>query len=66
MKKIFLTGADGFIGSHILESLVKKNYKVKALVYYNSFNSYGWIDKIEHKIKKKKLKLFRVILETRK
>ena len=53
MKKIFLTGADGFIGSHILESLVKKNYKVKALVYYNSFNSYGWIDKIEHKIKKK-------------
>ena len=35
-----------------LESLVKKNYKVKALVYYNSFNSYGWIDKIEHKIKK--------------
>ena len=65
MKKIFLTGADGFIGSHILESLVKKNYKVKALVYYNSFNSYGWIDKIEHKIKKK-LKLFRVILETRK
>ena len=65
MKKIFLTGADGFIGSHILESLVKKNYKVKALVYYNSFNSYGWIDKIEHKIKKK-LKLFQVILETRK
>ena len=53
MKKIFLTGADGFIGSHILESLVKKNYKVKALVYYNSFNSYGWIDKIEPKIKKK-------------
>ena len=57
MKKIFLTGADGFIGSHILESLVKKNYKVKALVYYNSFNSYGWIDKIEPKIKKKILKI---------
>lgn len=53
MKKIFLTGADGFIGSHILENLVKKNYKVKALVYYNSFNSYGWIDKIDDKIKKK-------------
>ena len=52
MKKIFLTGADGFIGSHILENLVKKNYKVKALVYYNSFNSYGWIDKIDPQIKK--------------
>ena len=35
MKKIFLTGADGFIGSHILEKLVRKKYKVKALVYYN-------------------------------
>lgn len=53
MKKIFLTGADGFIGSHILEKLVRKKYKVKALVYYNSFNNHGWIDKIDNEIKKK-------------
>ena len=53
MRKVFVTGADGFIGSHLVETLVKKNYKVKALVYYNSFNSFGWLDKINSKIKKK-------------
>ncbi len=53
MKKVFVTGADGFIGSHLVEALVKKNYKVKALVYYNSFNSFGWLDKINSKVKKK-------------
>ena len=42
--KIFLTGADGFIGSHLAELLVKKGFNVKALTYYNSFNSWGWLD----------------------
>ena len=38
-NKIFVSGADGFIGSHLTEALVKKGYNVKALVLYNSFNS---------------------------
>ena len=50
--KIFLTGADGFIGSHLAESLVKKGEEVKALVQYNSFNSWGWIDSFENELKK--------------
>lgn len=53
MKKIFITGAEGFIGSHLVELLVKKNFKVKALVQYNSFNSWGWIDTLDKKIKSK-------------
>lgn len=44
MKKILVTGADGFIGSHLTEELVKQGYDVKAFVYYNSFNSWVWID----------------------
>ena len=44
MEKILVTGADGFIGSHLTEELVKKGYKVKAFVYYNSFNTWGWLD----------------------
>lgn len=47
MKTIFVTGADGFIGSHLTEALVKKNYKVKALVQYNSYNSWGWLDTLD-------------------
>jgi NAD dependent epimerase/dehydratase len=43
-KKILVTGADGFIGSHLVEKLVDLNYQVKAFVYYNSFNSWGWLD----------------------
>lgn len=41
---VMVTGADGFIGSHLTEELVKKGEKVKAFCYYNSFNSCGWID----------------------
>jgi len=43
-KKILVTGADGFIGSHLVEKLVDDGYSVKAFVYYNSFNSWGWLD----------------------
>lgn len=42
--KVLVTGADGFIGSHLVEELVKKGYEVKAFVYYNSFNTWGWLD----------------------
>lgn len=44
MKKVLVTGADGFIGSHLTESLLGKGYDVKAFTYYNSFNTWGWLD----------------------
>lgn len=44
MKKVFITGADGFIGSHLTELLVKSGYDVRVLVQYNSFSKWGWID----------------------
>jgi dTDP-glucose 4,6-dehydratase len=43
-KKILVTGADGFIGSHLTEELVRRGANVKAFVQYNSFNSWGWLD----------------------
>lgn len=45
-KRVLITGADGFIGSHLTEALVKEGCKVKAFCYYNSFNSWGWLDTI--------------------
>lgn len=42
--KVLVTGSDGFIGSHLTEELVKRGYLVKAFVYYNSFNNWGWLD----------------------
>ncbi|MEY3721634.1 MAG: hypothetical protein RL618_2153 [Pseudomonadota bacterium] len=42
--KILVTGADGFIGSHLIETLVRAGHEVKAFVLYNSFNSWGWLD----------------------
>ena len=51
--RILVTGAEGFIGSHLVEMLVKKKYDVRALVLYNSFNSWGWIDSFPKKIKNK-------------
>ena len=50
--KIFLTGSEGFIGSHLAEKLVNKGHDVTCLVLYNSFNSWGWLDKIDKKLKK--------------
>ncbi|SEA51318.1 dTDP-glucose 4,6-dehydratase [Pseudobutyrivibrio sp. ACV-2] len=50
MSKVLVTGSDGFIGSHLVEELVKKGYEVKAFVYYNSFNNWGWLDTLDKSI----------------
>ena len=50
-KKILVTGADGFIGSHLTEHLVQLGADVRAFVYYNSFNSWGWLDDADPGIK---------------
>ncbi|HKZ57925.1 MAG TPA: GDP-mannose 4,6-dehydratase, partial [Thermodesulfovibrionales bacterium] len=51
-KKVLVTGADGFIGSHLVERLLEENCQIKAFVYYNSFNSWGWLDTFpENKLK---------------
>ena len=44
MKRILVTGADGFIGSHLTEALIRRGLSVRAFVMYNSFNSWGWLD----------------------
>lgn len=51
MMKILVTGADGFIGSHLTECLVRLGYKVRAFVLYNSFNSWGWLDRCAEDVK---------------
>jgi NAD dependent epimerase/dehydratase len=51
-KTVFLTGAEGFIGSHMVEALVKKNFNVKALVLYNSFKDTGWLSVLDKEILK--------------
>lgn len=51
-KKILVTGADGFIGSHLTETLIRQGHDVKAFVFYNSFNSWGWLDHADSDIRK--------------
>lgn len=51
--KVFVTGADGFIGSHLCEALVAKGYEVKALALYNSFGKFGWLDSLDKSVRDK-------------
>jgi NAD dependent epimerase/dehydratase len=57
IKKVLITGADGFIGSHLTEALIDAGYQVRAFVYYNSFNSWGWIDALLPE-QKEKIEIF--------
>lgn len=57
MKKVLVTGADGFIGSHLTELLLEKGYQTKAFVYYNSFNTWGWLDTLSQD-KMKEIEVF--------
>lgn len=52
-KKVLVTGADGFIGSHLVEALLNEGCHVKAFCFYNSFNSWGWIDVLDEEVKNK-------------
>lgn len=57
MKNVLVTGADGFIGSHLVEYLLEKGYNVRAFTYYNSFNTWGWLDSLP-KEKLKEIDIF--------
>lgn len=48
MKDVLVTGADGFIGSHLTELLLEEGYHVRALAQYNSFNNWGWLEQVRH------------------
>ena len=52
-NKIFVTGSEGFVGSHIVQLLIKKGFFVKALIQYNSFSSWGWLEELNKNEKKK-------------
>ena len=48
MNKVLVTGADGFIGSHLTQALLDEGCEVRALAQYNSFNNWGWLEDIRH------------------
>ena len=52
-KRILITGADGFIGSHLTEALIRQGHNVRAFMLYNSFNSWGWLDHCGEDVKGK-------------
>lgn len=52
-KRVLVTGADGFIGSHLVEALVARGCDVRAFVYYNSFNSWGWLDTVPIEVQRR-------------
>ena len=52
MRNILITGAGGFIGSHLTEALLRKGYHVRAFIHYNSLNSWGWLDSFDSEIRK--------------
>ena len=54
MKSVLVTGAEGFIGSHLVQKLISKKIKVRAFVQYNSFNNWGWLEDLTSAEKKKK------------
>ena len=47
---VLVTGADGFIGSHLVEALVRRGCRVRAFVFYNAFNSWGWLDSVPREV----------------
>ena len=61
MKKLLVTGADGFIGSHLVELLVEKGFDVTALCIYNSSGKWGWLENIPPD-KKKEIKVRGVLV----
>lgn len=50
MSRVLVTGADGFIGSHLVEALVEAGHTVRAFAYYNSFNTWGWLDTLQPEV----------------
>jgi dTDP-glucose 4,6-dehydratase len=50
LMKVLITGADGFIGSHLTELMIREGYDVRAFAFYNSFNSWGWLDSVEKQV----------------
>ena len=52
-KQVLVTGSDGFIGSHLVETLLEEGCQIRAFVYYNSFNSWGWLDSLSEDILEK-------------